>query len=319
MFCYQIDEHGRAHEVGLDEAFASVDAAGRSAWIDVESPTRDEAAALLARFRVDRELIEQFLETGHAARTLALNGGLFFELPFEITGQPAELKSAVFICLDRVLVTLRGEIRDAGSWVTPSEASSLDFGDGSAPILVSTLLIELSLRLRSQSLDGRRRLTELAERLDEDLESVSVEEIVSLKRRIFDLDAISEERSASLESLGPAERFFSSSPGAADRLGIAIVNTAATTRRLDRLDRRVEALQSRIDSFAQERINRRLSRLTIISAIFLPLTLIAGIYGMNFEIMPELGYRYAYPLTLAGMVIITLGLLWWFRRGGWMD
>ena len=57
--------------------------------------------------------------------------------------------------------------------------------------------------------------------------------------------------------------------------------------------------------------------LTVISAIFLPLSLIAGIYGMNFIDMPELKNPVAYPVTLLLMVGIAFGMLAFFYRRGW--
>jgi magnesium transporter len=56
----------------------------------------------------------------------------------------------------------------------------------------------------------------------------------------------------------------------------------------------------------------------VLSAILLPLTLIAGIYGMNFENMPELRTRNGYYLTLAGMAALTIILLFYFWRRGWI-
>lgn len=58
--------------------------------------------------------------------------------------------------------------------------------------------------------------------------------------------------------------------------------------------------------------------LTIFAAFFLPLTFIVGIYGMNFDAMPELRWRYGYPLVLAGMAAISVSIYVWFRRKGWM-
>ena len=64
--------------------------------------------------------------------------------------------------------------------------------------------------------------------------------------------------------------------------------------------------------------NDVMKTLAVISAIILPLTLIAGIYGMNFENMPELRTRYGYFITLAGMAVITVVLLIYFWRRGWI-
>jgi magnesium transporter len=65
--------------------------------------------------------------------------------------------------------------------------------------------------------------------------------------------------------------------------------------------------------------NEIMKTLAIVSAIILPLTLIAGIYGMNFENMPELHSRYGYFATLAVMFVITVILLIYFWRRGWMS
>lgn len=58
--------------------------------------------------------------------------------------------------------------------------------------------------------------------------------------------------------------------------------------------------------------------LTIIATIFIPLTFVAGIYGMNFAAMPELSWRYGYPVVLGLMVVIALGMVLYFKRRKWL-
>jgi len=58
--------------------------------------------------------------------------------------------------------------------------------------------------------------------------------------------------------------------------------------------------------------------LTILSSIFIPLTFIVGVYGMNFEHMPELHWRYGYLLAWGIMLAVVVGLLAYFRRNGWL-
>ena len=66
------------------------------------------------------------------------------------------------------------------------------------------------------------------------------------------------------------------------------------------------------------RTNEVMKVLTIMASIFIPLTFLAGIYGMNFEHMPELAYPWAYPALLGAMIVVGLGMLWYFRRKGWL-
>ena len=75
------------------------------------------------------------------------------------------------------------------------------------------------------------------------------------------------------------------------------------------------------------RMNETIKVLTIISTIFMPLSFIAGVYGMNFEAaesagwdwdMPELRWKYGYPFALGLMALVAVGQLWFFRRRGWI-
>ncbi|MBW2938214.1 magnesium/cobalt transporter CorA [Aureisphaera sp. CAU 1614] len=66
------------------------------------------------------------------------------------------------------------------------------------------------------------------------------------------------------------------------------------------------------------KMNNIMKVLTIIATIFIPLTFIAGIYGMNFEHMPELHYKYSYYILWAVMVLVFLGMLYYFRRKRWL-
>ena len=66
------------------------------------------------------------------------------------------------------------------------------------------------------------------------------------------------------------------------------------------------------------RMNNIMRLLTLISTIFIPLTFIVGVYGMNFEHMPELHYKWAYPACWGVMLVITIGMIIYFRRKRWL-
>lgn len=97
------------------------------------------------------------------------------------------------------------------------------------------------------------------------------------------------------------------------RIGDTIGNLAEVTRSLHEL-----YLMS-----VSHRMNDVMRLLTIIATIFIPLTFVAGIYGMNFDPdaspwnMPELRTRYGYPLVMLLFAAIGIGMAWMFRRRGW--
>lgn len=93
---------------------------------------------------------------------------------------------------------------------------------------------------------------------------------------------------------------------------VQVIDTAETYR---------ELISGMLDTYLSS-VNNRMSEvmkvLTIIATIFIPLTFLAGIYGMNFRTMPELTWRWAYPVLLGVMGALAGGMLLWFRRRDWI-
>jgi len=78
------------------------------------------------------------------------------------------------------------------------------------------------------------------------------------------------------------------------------------------------SLQELLISQIEHETNNVVQLLTMISTIFIPLSFLAGLYGMNFAHMPELEYRYGYYVLLGVMVIVAAGILIYFRRKKWL-
>lgn len=86
---------------------------------------------------------------------------------------------------------------------------------------------------------------------------------------------------------------------------------------LDNSREMVMSLHEMYMSGISNKMNEIMKVLTIISTIFIPLTFIAGIYGMNFENMPELSTTWGYPIVWALMLIITSGMIYFFKNKDW--
>lgn len=84
------------------------------------------------------------------------------------------------------------------------------------------------------------------------------------------------------------------------------------------LAERINNLQYLYDSTISTERNRISERLTIIATFFAPLTVITGIYGMNFTNMPELQWKYGYPIVIGIMIVVSFGLYIFMRKKKWL-
>ena len=71
-------------------------------------------------------------------------------------------------------------------------------------------------------------------------------------------------------------------------------------------------------SMVSNQLNDTIRVLTLIATVMLPLTVITGIYGMNFEFMPELHWKIGYPLVLILMAVVSVLMITYFRRRKWL-
>jgi len=115
------------------------------------------------------------------------------------------------------------------------------------------------------------------------------------------------------------------------REGHPLINAATTPYLRDLYDHTI-AIMDTVESFRDttsglldvylsslsNRMNEVMKVLTIIATIFIPLTFIAGIYGMNFEYMPELHLRWAYPVILGVCIVVAGVMLVYFKRKHWL-
>jgi magnesium transporter len=93
---------------------------------------------------------------------------------------------------------------------------------------------------------------------------------------------------------------------------VQVIDTLETFREM------VSAMLDIYLSSISYRINAVMKVLTIITTIFMPLTFIVGIYGMNFKYMPELESRWGYPIVLIVIAIIASLMLLFFRKQKWL-
>jgi len=93
---------------------------------------------------------------------------------------------------------------------------------------------------------------------------------------------------------------------------IQVIDTIETYRDM------LSGLQDLFLSISGNKMNEVMKVLTIIATIFIPLTFIAGIYGMNFEFMPELSFPLAYPIVWGIMILVAFVMIRYFKKKNWI-
>jgi magnesium transporter len=184
---------------------------------------------------------------------------------------------------------------------------------------MSAMMIDFSLTCLGYTANLRNTIRTLEDTMDRDPNAVEAEQIMDLRSEVLLLGSIVSDLLPLVLALRTTDKPIFKLEDAKDYLNCAVVNLKAVDRSLDWLDGRVNALRSGFEMHAQDKTNRRLNILTILSAIFNPATLLAGIWGMNFVNMPELRLPFAYPIALGLMLLLGTGMFFFFRRQGWFD
>ncbi len=296
-----------------------VDREGRR-WIDFVTSTREELEELAVEFDLPPTVIEDILDPEHLPKFERLGDATYIILrardhaALDDAGTVQELtrKLAIF---QRGNVLLSFHRFDLSEFQAVRER----FREPGAP--GTTSLTAVLVALINTTLDSFDKPLQEAERtleefedgiFDEDIPAPTLREAFYLKRRVSLARRILWQTSQVLHKLVPqAER---AEPLYQDMRESADAYLFWTEQLLDEVN---QLLQIHL-GVSSHRTNEVMRVLTIFSVFFLPLTFIAGIYGMNFAHMPELASPYGYPVALGAMLLLGVGIFIWFKRRGWL-
>ncbi len=316
VLCLALEPGGGLRKEVEATALADWRAGGGPYWIDIHGGWPEAVTTWLGSLGIGPGLLDHLQIGDDETTILPLSEAVFVSYPIPAEGDTRAPAHFRWLCLDRLIVTMH-EHPEASEKIEKVLAAGTRLREGTTTGVVCALAVIQSTRLRRHVVALRQEGDVLADRMDSGSGSVSLGEILALKRRVLALGGVVDEELAVLQVLKLSDQPTLPLNRLPEPFEIAIETTRATDRDIDRLDRRVSDLEQRDASAQQEVMNRRLGLLTVLSAIFMPLTLIVGIYGMNFDVMPELHYRYGYPFTLGGMALIAGGLFWYFRTRWW--
>ena len=316
--CFELAESGRLVAVEATEARRRWRAGDGAFWIDLRECSAGDLETILDELEVGGLLKRRVLRAGKGTNIITSRDAAFFEWAAFADEACSRRAHVAALCLENLLVTVKSEQVDSPVEIEQSIDLS-ELGPLCTGSVLCSILLWQGARTTRAARALRERLLEMDQRMDEDPGSVEDSELAELKADLLRADAISEEQDEAFRILSEVRTdalSFSTLEGSMSLL----TSSASATRRLDdRLQDRFAELRHRASEYKQDTLNRRLAFLTVISTVFLPLTLLAGIWGMNFEVMPELRSQYGYPLALGVMLLVAASVAWFLRKRGWFD
>jgi magnesium transporter len=297
-------------------------------WIDLLNPTEDEEKKVERALKFDVPTREEQLEIEASSRLYQENGAYFMTATLLYTSEQGDPRTtpATFILAGQRLVTVRyAEPRAFSIYIARCNRTETDLKNGPA-VLIGLLETIID------------RLADFIERLQAEVEGLShsifdIKGGAASRQRRFDVilraigreGEITSKARESAHSLGRLLTFFIHAANERKevkplqaRIRTAARDVTSLTDYATFLSGKIIFLLDATLGGIQIQQNDIIKIFSVAAVVFLPPTLIASIYGMNFRFMPELSWWFGYPLAIVLMILAAVLPYLYFKRRGWL-
>lgn len=293
-------------------------------WLDVVNPPKEELANIARQYGLHSTSVEDSLEPEHLPKYERIGQITFLIVrAFDeraardcSTVQEMTRKVAIFFSTD-FLITIHRTEQPFLTALIAKYQSTPPPGSERRKTFLPRVLIEII----NGAIDTYERPLGEAEGAIDKFEATvfGEQEISGLLQRIYtEKRRATQMRRMLSHTLDVVQRLVPASEPTAPLFQDLRENAQSMHSYAEELVEDVNNLLSIQLALASHRTNEVVRVLTVFSVFFLPLTFIVGIYGMNFDVMPELRHRLGYPAVMVGMGLVTLVIYLWFRRRGWL-
>jgi magnesium transporter len=300
-------------------------------WIDLLNPTPEEERAVQSALALELPTREEMQEIESSSRLYREEEALFLTANFLYGADSAEYGSTpiTFVLAPGALVTVR--------YATPKAFTVFGARCHRTPGQLLATPDAVMLHLFEQIVD---RLADILERIGSDMDRAmhaafrtarSAEKVTKkdqeLRAALITLGQVGEVTTRTSETLLGLTRiltFVTAEKGSAVRkenqilLKTLVRDVRSLVEHGNSLNQKATFLLDAVLGLINVEQMNIVKTFTVVSVAMMPPTLIASIYGMNFEHMPELAWPIGYPLALLAMVASAIGPVWYFRRKGWL-
>ena len=283
-------------------------------WIDLNDVPEDAETELEQFLKIYIQEEEEMEEIEISSRYMETEDTLVANSRFLLDNFEEEPIS--FIVKNHILVSVRSqELRSFNETVKKMFANPRNYPNG---FYILVALLETRVEYDADMIEElAKEITQLSNRLKTD-DDVSDDILIAIKElqektMLIRENIIDKQRVCS--NMLKSELFPNE---AKTKLAIIIKDINSLFEHTRFSFDRLEYLQDTFLGLVNIQQNKIIKIFTIVSVIFLPPTLIASMYGMNFDVMPELHWKYSYLWALALMVLFVVGILWFFKRRKWL-
>jgi len=288
--------------------------------VNINDPSRENAAKEIEHLGIDTLLTDRLLRPEENLRFKHINDFLYGEISF-FSSKTKETDFAAILIKNNVMFLIHSFEENILSGTLDTFTSFTKkqknrFNDMRA--FLYYIIHEILSYHGTLILKYGEEVERLADKFEDENKEISPEDFLVYRKQLSKLERVVERQIYTL-SLPPSESVLDLDtpykPYFIDLLkGLSLFKTS-----LERTEDRLDDMNDHFQMKMQEKMNKRLNFLTIVQSIFAPLTLIAGIYGMNFDNMPELHFKYGYFFTLGVMAITSIFFIKYFYKHKWFD
>ena len=288
-------------------------------WYDIEASTPDELLKFLEPLRLHPLLLSRCTHTANVPGVNSYELAVVVEFPVHSNLEAGSLDYLTLVLQGVVLLT----IHTCPLPALEELSANLLAGQGSPfhhlPQIVYLIIDHLSdLNVQSQ-IKVRDQILDMAKTLTEQPGKVSTADLAHLRWQVEKLVSLIENQLYCVTNLNACDNQVLQEPHRKAYLQDLVSEAEIAQRGVYRLETRMNDLYTYFQMAGNDRVEKRLRVLTIISAITLPLGLITGLLGMNVGGLPGTSFAYGFLLVIIIMIIIAAFEFLYFKRKGWFD
>lgn len=286
-------------------------------WIDLQSPSQQEKVFVERSFKIEFFTYQEAQEIESSSRFLETEETIEINLGFISSDAELTVQNVTFILKGNTLFTFRqGDLKTFAEAVRKLKSMNAETKEHGLDIFLT--ILETRIDSDADLIESiNRRVNAISKELiaRESLKEDMLLGIAQLQENTMLLHETVTEKQRVVSSLIRIPEFNKIEN---ERLKVIIKDIGSLLQHAQFSSERLEYLQNTFLGLVNIEQNTVIKIFTVVTVVFMPPTLIASIYGMNFKMMPELTWVGGYPMAIGLMIFSSLAFLWYFRRKKWL-